>query len=500
QTLRSTLESIASTNYAYKRKILFIIADGQVPATDDTRTTPEILSGMIRRKLPSESIRSLPYISIGDGFRQFNSAQVIPGSYISLNGASVPCILINKIGTKRERDIKMPKAGNRGKRDSQLIVLHWLKNVFMNDNLTPLEFELCCWASRLAKLNPDQFEYLLMVDADTQLDVECIPRLVAAMERDPGIMGLCGETKIANKTESWVTRIQVYEYYISHHLSKAFESLWGGVTCLPGCCSMYRIFSRKPQSGLLVPLVVAPEVIDAYSSSETSTLHQKNLLLLGEDRYLTTVLLRAFPRRKLIYVPRAYCRTTVPRTLGVLISQRRRWINSTIHNLLELVITPLCGVFCCSLQFLVLMDLIGNLVLPSSVVFFYYLIIAQILGQPVTMPLLLMVLTFVLQGFMILITTQRISYLYWMLIYILAIPLWNFAMPIYSFWRFDDFSWGKTRMAGRDDARADFITDDERQALEPIPLKRWKDWIRDNLDLSTSNSTPASRLRKKIEK
>jgi chitin synthase len=28
--------------------------------------------------------------------------------------------------------------------------------------------------------------------------------------------------------------IQVYEYYISHHLSKAFESLFGSVTCLPG--------------------------------------------------------------------------------------------------------------------------------------------------------------------------------------------------------------------------------------------------------------------------
>jgi chitin synthase len=28
--------------------------------------------------------------------------------------------------------------------------------------------------------------------------------------------------------------IQVYEYYISHHLAKAFESLFGSVTCLPG--------------------------------------------------------------------------------------------------------------------------------------------------------------------------------------------------------------------------------------------------------------------------
>ncbi|KAI8326225.1 fungal chitin synthase, partial [Martensiomyces pterosporus] len=443
----------------------------------DTRTTPEIVRSMISRLSPSEPIRPLPYISIGEGPREYNAAEVVPGSYISLNGVPVPCILINKVGTKREREANVPKAGNRGKRDSQLIVLQWLRNVLMNDHLTPLEFELCRSATRLSQLNPDQFEYLLMVDADTHIDVECIPRLVAAMERDPGIMGLCGETKIANKTESWVTRIQVYEYYISHHLSKAFESLWGGVTCLPGCCSMYRIFSRKTQSGSLVPLLVAPEVIDAYSSNETNTLHQKNLLLLGEDRYLTTVLLRAFPKRKLIYVPRAVCRTTVPSKLAVLVSQRRRWINSTIHNLLELILVQdLCGTFCCSMQFLVLMDLLGNVVLPSSVIFFYYLIFAYFFGYPVAMPLLLMALTFALQGLMILITTQRIAYIYWMFIYILAMPLWNFVLPVYAFWRFDDFSWGKTRMAGKEDSVAEFITDDERQALEPIPLKRWKDW------------------------
>ena len=53
-------------------------------------------------------------------------------------------------------------------------------------------------------------------------------------------MGLCGETRIANKRDSWVTSIQVFEYYISHHLGKGFESVIGGVTCLPGCFCMYR--------------------------------------------------------------------------------------------------------------------------------------------------------------------------------------------------------------------------------------------------------------------
>ncbi|KAJ2387548.1 ATP-dependent RNA helicase, partial [Coemansia sp. RSA 2611] len=376
QTLRATLDSIALANYACTRKLLFIVADGVVANTDGV--TADILRSMVK-PLDAQVSQPLPYMAVGEGPLAFNAAEVIAGAYIGTNGISVPCILVIKVGTQRERRAAVHNAGTRGKRDSQLIVLQWLRNALMNDRLTPLEFALCRASRAAAQANPDQLEYLLMVDADTHLDVECMPRLVAAMERDTGIMGLCGETKIANKRDSWVTRIQVYEYYISHHLSKAFESLWGGVTCLPGCCSMFRIYARK--HGAIVPLIVAPDVVSAYSSTDTSTLHQKNLLLLGEDRYLTTVLLRAFPQRKLLYVPRAICRTTVPVTWRELLTQRRRWINSTIHNLLELVLVrDLCGTFCCSMQFLVLMDLIGNVVLPASVVFCYYLIAARIIG------------------------------------------------------------------------------------------------------------------------
>lgn len=34
----------------------------------------------------------------------------------------------------------------------------------------------------------------------------------------------------------------------------------------------------------------------------------------------------------------------------------------------------------------------------------------------------------------------------WMLFYILAIPVFSFYLPLYSFWRMDDFSWGQTRV------------------------------------------------------
>jgi chitin synthase len=34
----------------------------------------------------------------------------------------------------------------------------------------------------------------------------------------------------------------------------------------------------------------------------------------------------------------------------------------------------------------------------------------------------------------------------WMIFYILALPLFSFLLPLYSFWRMDDFSWGATRL------------------------------------------------------
>lgn len=34
----------------------------------------------------------------------------------------------------------------------------------------------------------------------------------------------------------------------------------------------------------------------------------------------------------------------------------------------------------------------------------------------------------------------------WMVFYILAIPIFSFFLPLYSFWRMDDFSWGQTRL------------------------------------------------------
>ena len=187
--------------------------------------------------------------------------------------------------------------------------------------MSPLELELYHQMKNVIGVDPSFYEYIFMVDADTEVFPDSLNRLVSHMTRDSKIAGICGETQIMNEKDSWVAMIQVYEYFISHHLAKAFESLFGSVTCLPGCFCMYRVRTATKN----VPLLVAPSVIRDYSENNVDTLHLKNLLHLGEDRYLTTLMMKHFPGMKTTFTSDAKCKTNAPDKWSVLLSQRRRW-------------------------------------------------------------------------------------------------------------------------------------------------------------------------------
>jgi chitin synthase len=81
-----------------------------------------------------------------------------------------------------------------------------------DERMTELEFEMFNGIWKITGISPDYYEIVLMVDADTKVFPDSLTHMIAAMVHDPDIMGLCGETKIANKTGSWVSMIQVFEY------------------------------------------------------------------------------------------------------------------------------------------------------------------------------------------------------------------------------------------------------------------------------------------------
>ena len=180
----------------------------------------------------------------------------------------------------------------------QMLVMRWLNRVAYNSPMSPLELELYHQIKNVIGVQPSYYEcrqttesscafltlsfaVLLSVDADTQCERESLNRMVNAMIRDRRMIGLCGETSLSNGRHSFVTMLQVYEYCefrflswrqmltltASHlasclstslpkfdvpdsdaQLSKAFESLFGSVTCLPGCFTLFRIktVDQKP--------------------------------------------------------------------------------------------------------------------------------------------------------------------------------------------------------------------------------------------------------------
>ncbi|KAH7108196.1 chitin synthase-domain-containing protein [Auriculariales sp. MPI-PUGE-AT-0066] len=486
ESIKGTLDSISQTSYSDSRKLIFIVADGMITGAGASRSTPDICVGLLDADPRFGNPTPMGYIAVGLGAKAENRAMVYAGHY-TVAGRKTPTVIIVKCGTETEmNDPKTKaKAGNRGKRDSQLVLMNFFSRVTYNDRMTPLDFDLFRKIQVLMGVTPDFFEVTLMVDADTRVMKESITQLVNCMHHDKLIMGVCGETRIANKRQSWVTMIQVFEYFISHHLAKAFESVFGGVTCLPGCFSMYRLKVRKVDEDDWVPVLVKPEIIREYSQSDVRTLHQKNLLLLGEDRFLTTCLLRTFPNRKMMFCPQARCRTVAPDTFGVLLSQRRRWINSTVHNLMELVrVRNLCGTFCFSMQFVVFMDLLGTTVLPVAITLTYVLVILLAINPPKTfeqaIPLMCLVAVIGLPPLLILLTTRKIVYVFWMFIYLAALPVWQFILPVYAFWHFDDFSWGETRRVEGEDKGDDHGGGGE--AIDTtVALRRWEDWERSRL-------------------
>lgn len=484
--LRSTLDSVATTDYPNSHKLILIICDGLIKGSGNDMTTPEIALSMMKDLTePKEEVQAYSYVSVVSGSKRHNMAKVYAGFYkysddtIPLEKQQrVPMMVIVKCGTPAEANI--PKPGNRGKRDSQVILMSFLQRVMFDERMTELEYEIFNGIWKITGIAPDFYEIILMVDADTKVFPDSVTHMVASMVKDPEVMGLCGETKIANKTQSWVTMIQVFEYFISHHQAKAFESVFGGVTCLPGCFCMYRIKAPKGADGYWVPILANPDIVERYADNVVDTLHKKNLLLLGEDRYLSTLMLRTFPKRKQIFVPKAACKTIVPDEFKVLLSQRRRWINSTVHNLFELVLVQdLCGVFCVSMQFVVFIDLVSTLVLPAAITFTLYVIIFSITSKPTPiLSLVLLALILGLPGVLIVITASRVSYVLWMLIYLLALPVWNFLLPMNAYWKFDDFSWGDTRTIEGGDKGGHDETSGEFDSSQ-IVMKRWRDFERE---------------------
>ncbi|CAI0642609.1 unnamed protein product, partial [Colletotrichum noveboracense] len=477
ESLRRAIDSCARMHYDDKRKLLIVVCDGMIIGQGNDKPTPRIVLDILG---VSETVdpEPLSFESLGEGQKQHNMGKVFSGLY-EVQGHIVPFLVIVKVGKPSE----VSRPGNRGKRDSQMILMRFLNRVHYNLEMSPLELEMYHQIRNIIGVNPTFYEFMFQIDADTVVAPDSATRMVSAFLNDTRLIAVCGETALTNAKASFITMIQVYEYWISHNLTKAFESLFGSVTCLPGCFSMYRI--RAAETGK--PLFVSREIVQDYSTIRVDTLHMKNLLHLGEDRYLTTLLLKYHNKYKTKYTNRAHAWTIAPDSWAVFLSQRRRWINSTVHNLMELIpMAQLCGFCCFSMRFIVFVDLLSTVVQPVVVAYIIYLIV-MVVQNPTVVPVTAFIMLGAIYGLqaIIFIVRRKWEMIGWMILYILAIPVFSFALPLYSFWHMDDFNWGNTRVIAGEKGKNIVISDEGKFDPSVIPKKKWEEYQAELWDAQT---------------
>ena len=156
-------------------------------------------------------------------------------------------------------------------------------------------------------------EILLYVDSDSFVRRDGIRKMVQGFA-DPTVAAISGHTDVANARVNALTRMQDVRYYVAFRVMKAAESVFGAVTCCPGCFSAYR------RTCMLE--VLEPWLKQRFLGVQAT---------FGDDRSLTNFLLRKY---RVIYVADAVCTTIVPEHHMRFLKQQLRWKKSWLRECL----------------------------------------------------------------------------------------------------------------------------------------------------------------------
>ena len=122
-SLQKTIDSLAQLKYDDKRKLLLIVCDGMVVGSGNDQPTPRIVLDVLGAPQNIDA-EPLSFLSLGEGAKQHNMGKVYSGLYETA-GHVVPYLVVVKVGKPGEKS----RPGNRGKRDTQMLIMHFLNKV-----------------------------------------------------------------------------------------------------------------------------------------------------------------------------------------------------------------------------------------------------------------------------------------------------------------------------------------------------------------------------------
>lgn len=157
-------------------------------------------------------------------------------------------------------------------------------------------------------LNDPEIDVVITTDSDTIVDEMAITEL-AYTSNIENVGAVAGQIQVWNTSDSILTHIIAYRYWVSFNLERACESYWGTVLCIAGPMGCYKAD-------------VLAEILDEW-------FNQKFLgqpCTFGDDRHLTNRILKTC--KKVVYTEYAIGYTDTPVEYGRYYKQQTRWSKS----------------------------------------------------------------------------------------------------------------------------------------------------------------------------
>ncbi|XP_048258557.1 chitin synthase chs-2-like [Haliotis rufescens] len=213
------------------------------------------------------------------------------------------------------------------KRWSQVMYMYYLLGYKLAENHASIDVTNVSKTEDFLNALPDSMvqtansTYVLALDGDVDFQPEAVHLLVDRMKKNPDVAAACG--RIKPKGSGPVVWYQKFEYAIGHWLQKSAEHVFGSVLCSPGCFSLFR--GR---------CVMDDNVMKTYTKKPVTARHHLQYDQ-GEDRWLCTLLLQQGYRVE--YCAASEALTFAPEGFKEFFNQRRRWLPSTMANILDLL-------------------------------------------------------------------------------------------------------------------------------------------------------------------
>ncbi|KAF9162453.1 hypothetical protein DFQ26_003540 [Actinomortierella ambigua] len=281
--------------------------------------------------------------------------------------------------------------------------------------------------------------FVLFIDSDILLHSATLGNFMWEMELKPGsrkdMLGMTGVITVTTKQNmSFIALLQDMEYVHGQFFGRAIESAVGGVICLPGALTMFRYSAFLKSSD------------EYFAERDAKDLWDFGRSHLGEDRYLTHLLMAGAKRPKMIqFCHRATCKTEPVMEWRNLLKQRRRWFLGFITNESSLLSDPLMWR---KYPFLLAFRMLQNIVFGTSMIA-YLIIVAVITGtQNMSWVWLSLLGVYFLTNWMLMLTYgiwlgRRKAWLY-PIMFIIG-PIVSWFLLVYGVWTANERTWGGPR-------------------------------------------------------